>query len=75
VAVAARLPGEAGLRLLRAAAGSPRWDVRRAVARAFADRGDAALRPDAERLAAGDPDPLVARAFADAAQSLGRAGR
>jgi HEAT repeat protein len=70
VAAAARLPGEAGLRLLRAAATSPRWDVRRAAARAFADRGDAALRSDAERLAAGDPDPLVARAFADAAQAL-----
>jgi HEAT repeat protein len=68
---AARLPGEAGLRLLRAAAASPRWDVRRAAARAFAERGDPALRADAERLAAHDPDPLVARAFAATARALG----
>jgi HEAT repeat protein len=67
---AARLPGEAGLRLLRAAAASPRWDVRRAAARAFLERGDPALRADAERLAAGDPDPLVARAFAETARVL-----
>jgi HEAT repeat protein len=75
VAGAARVPGEEGLRLLRAAAASPLWDVRRAAARAFADRADPALRADAERLAAGDPDPLVARAFADAARALGRAER
>jgi HEAT repeat protein len=67
---AARVSGPEGLRLLRAAAASPRWDVRRAAARAFADRGDPALRADAERLAQ-DPDPLVARAFAEAARALG----
>ncbi len=71
VAGAARLEGERGVALLRAAAASPRWDVRRAAARAFVERGDPALRADAERLATGDPDPLVARAFAEAARALG----
>ena len=68
---AARVAGSEGARLLREAAASPRWDVRRAAARAMAERGDPALRADAERLAAGDPDPLVARAFAEAARALG----
>jgi HEAT repeat protein len=68
---AARLPGAEGARMLRDAAASPRWDVRRAAARGFAERADPALRADAERLAATDPDPLVARAFADAARALG----
>jgi HEAT repeat protein len=71
VLAAARVPGADGLRLLREAAASPRWDVRRAAARAFAERGDPALRVDAARLAASDPDPLVARAFADTARLLG----
>lgn len=71
VLAAARVPGVEGQRLLRAAAASPRWDVRRAAARAFAERGDPALRPDAARLAGSDPDPLVARAFAEAARALG----
>ena len=71
VLAAARVPGADGLRLLRAAAASPRWDVRRAAARAMADRADPALRGDAERLAATDPDPLVARAFAETARALG----
>lgn len=71
VLAAARVAGDEGLRLLRAAAASPRWDVRRAAARAFAARGDPALRADAARLAASDPDPLVARAFAETARSLG----
>ncbi len=71
VLAAARLPGEAGERILRDASASPRWDVRKAAARAIAERGDPALRQEAERLAAEDPDPLVARAFADAARSLG----
>ena len=68
---AVRVPGDDGLRLLRAAAASPRWDVRRAAARAMAERGDPSLRADAERLAARDPDPLVARAFAETARALG----
>ncbi len=68
---AARVPGAEGQRILREAAASPRWDVRRAAARAFQDRKDPALRADAERLAAMDPDPLVARAFAEAARALG----
>jgi hypothetical protein len=71
VLAAARVAGAEGLRLLRDAAASPRWDVRRAAARAFARRGDPALRADATRLAGSDPDPLVARAFADAARALG----
>jgi HEAT repeat protein len=71
VLAAAHVPGAEGLRLLRAAAASPRWDVRRAAARAFAERGDPALRGDAARLAASDPDPLVARAFGDTARALG----
>jgi HEAT repeat protein len=70
VLVAGRLPGADGARALRDAAASPRWDVRRAAARAMAARGDASLRADAERLAERDPDPLVARAFADAARAL-----
>ena len=71
VLAAARVAGAEGLRLLRDAAASPRWDVRRAADRAFARRGDPALRADATRLAGSDPDPLVARAFADAARALG----
>jgi HEAT repeat protein len=72
VAAAARVPGGAGERVLREAAASPRWDVRRAAALAFAARRDPALRAEAERLAGADPDPLVARAFAEAARALGR---
>jgi len=71
VLAAARLVGPDGERLLREAAASPRWDVRRAAARAMAERGDAALAAEAARLAADDPDPLVARAFAETAQILG----
>jgi hypothetical protein len=37
----------------------------------MAARGDPALGPQAARLAAAEPDPLVARAFADAARALG----
>lgn len=73
VLAAARLPGAEGVRLLRGAAASARWDVRRTAARAFAERGDPALRAEAARFAASDPDPLVARAFADAARALGAA--
>jgi HEAT repeat protein len=71
VLAAARLPGAAGERVLREAARSPRWDVRKAAARAMAERGDPALGAEAARAAAVDPDPLVARAFADAARALG----
>jgi HEAT repeat protein len=71
VLAAARVAGEDGERLLRDAAASPRWDVRRVAARALAERGEPALRAFAERHAAEDPDPLVARAFADAARALG----
>jgi len=71
VLAAARLPGAEGERVLREAARSPRWDVRKAAARAMAERGDPALGAEAARAAAVDPDPLVARAFADAARALG----
>jgi HEAT repeat protein len=72
VACAVGLAGDAGAGLLRQAAASPRWEVRYAVARALVQRGDASLRPDAERLAAGDPDPMVAKAFHEAARALAR---
>ncbi len=74
VAAAARLAGEEGAELLREAARSERWDVRHAVARAVAERGDASLLPLARELAASDGDPLVANAFAAAAASLARRG-
>ena len=70
VAAAARLPGPEGEALLRQAAENPRWDVRQAAARAMLERGDPALRRTAAELAARETDPLVARAFADAAQAL-----
>lgn len=70
VLAAADVAGPEGERILRDAAASPRWDVRRAAARAMADRRDPALRGEAERLAARDPDPLVARSFAEAARAL-----
>jgi HEAT repeat protein len=70
VAAAARLPGAEGEALLRQAAQNPRWDVRQAAARAMLERGDPALQQTAAELAAREPDPLVARAFADAAQAL-----
>jgi HEAT repeat protein len=71
VRAAARIPGEDGARLLRAAAASPRWDVRRAAALGMGDRRDPSLAADAARLAAEDPDPLVARAFGDAVFVMG----
>ncbi|HET8541592.1 MAG TPA: HEAT repeat domain-containing protein [Anaeromyxobacter sp.] len=71
VLAAARVPGPDGERVIRDAAASPRWDVRQAAARALAERGDRALAAEAARAAAADPDPLVARAFADAARALG----
>jgi len=71
VLAAARIPGEDGARILREAAASPRWDVRQAAARAMSERGDRSLGAEAALLAGSDPDPLVARAFAEAARSLG----
>jgi HEAT repeat protein len=70
VAAAARLPGEEGEALLRQAAENPRWDVRQAAARAMLERGDPALLSAAEALAKREVDPLVARAFAEAARAL-----
>jgi HEAT repeat protein len=71
VLAAGRLPGPHGERILREAARSARWDVRQAAARAMEERGDAALAAEAATLAAAEPDPLVARAFASAARALG----
>ena len=71
MAAAARLEGPEGARLLLAAATSPRWDVRHAAARAMAERGDRGLRQEAVRLAGAEPDPLVAKAFTEAARALG----
>jgi HEAT repeat protein len=70
VSAAAVLPGAEGERVLVEAAGSARWDVRRAAALAMAARGDRSLAPLARRLAAEEADPLVARAFEDAARAL-----
>lgn len=70
VAAAARIGGEPGATLLRKAARSARWDVRHAVARAIGERGDRSLAALARELAATDEDPLVAKAFAAAAEAL-----
>jgi HEAT repeat protein len=72
VLAAARLPGPDGERILRAAATSGRWDVRQAAARAMAERADPNLAELAGRLASTEPDPLVARAFAEASRVLER---
>ncbi len=72
VVAAIRVPDESGRELLRAALANPRWDVRLAVAHAIAQRGDGALREETARAAAAEPDPLVARALADAALGLAR---
>lgn len=74
VAAAAASPDPAAAALLREAAGSPRWDVRHAAAQAMARRGDPSLGADAARCARLEPDPLVARAFAEAAEALGARG-
>lgn len=72
VGAAARLEGSQGEGILRSAALHSRWDVRQAAARAMAERGDPGLQATAAGLAAEDPDPLVARAFTEAAQALSR---
>jgi HEAT repeat protein len=72
VAAAAGLAGEEGAALLRKAARSGHWDVRYAVARAVGERGDPSLAGLAADLAAADGDPLVAKAFAAAAEALAR---
>lgn len=74
VAAAAHLDGEDGRALLRSAARSPRWDVRNAVARAITERGDPGLADLAREQAASEEDPLVAKAFAAAAEALGQRG-
>ena len=72
VAAAAGLAGEEGAALLRDAARSERWDVRHAVARALTERGDPALLAFAREHATSDGDPLVAKAYAAAAEALAR---
>lgn len=74
VGAAARLEGEDGRALLGEAARSDRWDVRNAVARAIAARGDPELEGLARERAAVEGDPLVAKAFAAAAEALARRG-
>ncbi|MGB8929813.1 MAG: HEAT repeat domain-containing protein, partial [Anaeromyxobacteraceae bacterium] len=74
VAAAASMGGEEGAALLREAALSDRWDVRHAVARAIAERGEVSFLTLARTLAASDADPLVAKAFAAAADTLARRG-
>jgi HEAT repeat protein len=73
VAATAALDGPEGVRLLLYAAASPHWDVRHAAARAMAGRRDPGLRAEAERLAAAEADPLVAKALADAARAMSEA--
>ncbi|MGC4113129.1 MAG: HEAT repeat domain-containing protein [Myxococcales bacterium] len=68
VAAAEALPG-AG-EVLVAAARSPRWDVRRAAARALAARGDRSLLAAVRELAQAERDDLTAEAFADAVRTL-----
>jgi len=72
VTAAAASPGGVAEAVIAGAAGSARWDVRRAAAVALGARGDRALLGLARRLAAEDPDPLVARAFGEAAALLER---
>jgi HEAT repeat protein len=70
VAAAAALADEAGAALLVAAGAHARWDVRRAAALAIRARGDRSMLDDVRRLAAGEADPLVAEALAEAARAL-----
>ncbi|MBI5542866.1 MAG: HEAT repeat domain-containing protein, partial [Deltaproteobacteria bacterium] len=74
VAAAEALPGAGDVLLV--AAHSPRWDVRRAAARAIASRGDRALLQGLRELAAQERDSLAAEAFAEAICALeARPGR
>jgi HEAT repeat protein len=68
VAAAEALPG-AG-EVLLAAARNPRWDVRRAAARALAARGDRTLLEAVRELARDERDPLAAEALAEAVRAL-----
>jgi HEAT repeat protein len=70
VSAAARIPGPAGAGLLLTAATHPRWDVRRAAARAIGGRGDPSLLEPTRRLGAAENDPLVAEALAEAVRLL-----
>ncbi|HZZ86039.1 MAG TPA: HEAT repeat domain-containing protein [Anaeromyxobacteraceae bacterium] len=70
VAAAGALPGAAAARLLLTAASHPRWDVRRAAARALGQRGERALLEPLRGLSAGEEDGLVAEAFAEAVHAL-----
>jgi len=68
VAAAEALEGAAAV--LLEAARSPRWDVRRAAARALAARGDRSLLASLQSLAAAERAPLAAEAFAEAVRAL-----
>jgi HEAT repeat protein len=71
VAIAAVLPGAEGERVLAQAARDPRWDVRLAAAGGLTARADRSLASLAASLADEETDPLVARAFHEAARALG----
>ncbi len=68
VDAAAALPA-AGPVLLEAAR-NPRWDVRRAAARAIAIAGDRSLLPELRPLVTAERDPLAAEALAEAVRAL-----
>lgn len=68
VQAAARLPGGEGV--LLQAARHPRWDARRAAARAIAQRGDRRLLAEVRALGASERDPLAAEAFEGALRAL-----
>jgi len=73
VAATGSLEGPERGRLLLLAAASPHWDVRHAAARAMGERREPGLRAEVERLAATEADPMVAKAFAEAARALDEA--
>ncbi len=70
---AVRMPGGEAVLLL--AARHPRWDARRAAARAIAARGDRRLLAEVKALGSSERDPLAAEAFESALRALeGHAG-
>jgi HEAT repeat protein len=70
VAAAARLPARAAAELVLSAAGHPRWDVRRAAARALGARGEPGLARAVRRLLESEEDPLVVEALGEALRAL-----
>ena len=68
---AARLPGPVAKALLFSGLCHPSWDVRRAAARAVADRGDRSLSGALEDVLGVEEDSLVVEALAEALCALG----